>query len=99
MRLQALVDYFDVAVNQLVDAGYPVETIIDALKVVTTRSELLHGRTHGLKRLDAVANRLKASADGPAAQPALTPDANHPVVPDAADLLRRVAKLMRENDN
>ena len=98
MRLQALVDYFDVAVNQLVEAGYPVESIIDALKVVTTRAELLHGRSGGLKRLDAVANKLKAIADAPSAQPVLTPDANDPVIPDAADLLRGVANLMREND-
>ena len=99
MRVQVLVDYFDLAVSQLIEAGAPVETIIDALKVVTTRTELLHRRSGGLKRLDAVANRLKAIAEGAAGQAPLTPDANHPVMPDDADLLRRVADIMRETDN
>ena len=70
MRTQVLVDYFDVAVNQLLEVGYPAHAIIDALKVVTTRTELLHGgaRVDGLKRLGTVADRLKALAvkDDPA---------------------------------
>lgn len=95
MRVQVLVDYFDLAVSQLIKAGAPVETIIDALKVVTTRTELLHGSTDSLRRLGTVANRLKALAD----LPPLTPDANHPVIADDADLLRRVADIMRETDD
>ena len=99
MRVQVLVDYFDLAVSQLIEAGAPAETIIDALKVVTTRTELLHGRSEGLKRLDEVAKRLKAIAEGAAGQAPLMPNAHHPVIPEDADLLRRVADIMRETDN
>ncbi len=99
MRLQALIDLFDNQVEKLVEAGVPPDSIADALKVVATRTQLLHGASaDSLRKLGAVANRLKALADGQNAQPPLTPDANHPVMADDADLLRRVADIMQEND-
>ncbi len=99
VRVQVLIDYLDEVVSKLIEARAPVETIIDALKVVTTRTELLHGGTASLRKLDAVANRLKALAEGQNDQPPLTADANQPPIPGEAELLRRVAGLMRENDD
>jgi hypothetical protein len=97
MRVQVLIDYLDEVVRILVEAGAPAETIVDALKVVTTRTELLHGgTTHSLRKLGEVANRLKALAEGQNDQPPLTADANHPVMAEEADLLRRVADIMQE---
>ncbi len=96
MRLQALIDLFDNQVEKLIEVGVPADSIADALRVVVTRTEILHGTSaDSLRKLDAVANRLKALAE----QSPLTPDANHPVMADDADLLRRVADIMQENDD
>ncbi len=96
MRLQALIDLFDNQVQKLIEVGVPADSIADALKIVLTRTQILHGASAGsLRKLGAVANRLKALAE----QSPLTPAANHPVMADDADLLRRVADIMQEDDD
>ena len=90
MRLQALIDLFENQVQKLVEDGVPANNIVDALRVVVTRTEILHGTSADSlkKQLSVVTNRLKALAEGQTDQAPLTPAANHPVITDGADLLR-----------
>lgn len=59
MRLQALIDLFDHQVQKLVEAGVPASSIADALKVVATRTEILHGGIDSRDKLATVAERLR----------------------------------------